>query len=184
MAKLLMLFVDGFEDTEGIATLDVLTRGGHEVTCASMMGRPTITPKLGRSITIDTLIENIKLEDFDGVVIPGGPGSFKIMCFHPQIDNIIKFFADHKKLVSAICAAPFMIGRLGLLYDKKYTVHPGFEDLILGGYYLREEGVVRDGNFITGKSMYYSIAFGLEIDEYFNGKEHRYNLEKSCQGEK
>ena len=184
MAKLLMLFVDGFEDTEGIATLDVLTRGGHEVICASMMGRREIQPKLGRTILVDTLIENVKLEDYDGVVIPGGPGSFKIMAFHPQINNIIKYFAENNKLVSAICAAPFMIGRLGLLYDKKYTVHPGFEDQILGGYYLREEGVVRDGNFVTAKSMYYSVAFGLEIDEFFNGREHRYNLEKACQGEK
>lgn len=184
MAKLLMLFVDGVEDTEAIATLDVLTRGGHEVTCASMMGRKTINPKLGRALTLEALIENIRLDDFDGVVIPGGPGSFKIMCYHPQIDSIISYFANNKKLVAAICAAPFMIGRLGYLKDRNFTVHPGFEDQVIGGNYLREKGVVRDGNFITGKSMWYSHEFGLEIDEYFNGKEHRENLEKSCKGEK
>ena len=184
MAKLLMLFVDGFEDTEGIATLDVLSRGGHDVTCASMMKRREINAKLGRPITVDTLIEDVKLEDYDGLVIPGGPGSFKIMCFHPLINNIISYYANNNKLVSAICAAPFMVGNLGFLKDKNYTVHPGFEDMIIGGTYLREKGVVRDGNFITAKSMYYSIAFGLEIDEYFNGKEHRDNLEKACKGEK
>ena len=183
MAKLLMLFVDGFEDTEAIATLDVLTRGGHEVTCASLMKRNEVKPKLGRTIIVEKTLEDIKLEAFDGVVIPGGPGSFKIMCFHPEINNIISYYADNKKLVSAICAAPFMIGRLGYLKDKNFTVHPGFEDQVIGGTYLREKGVVRDANFITAKSMYYSIAFGLEIDEYFNGLEHRNNLEKACKGE-
>ncbi len=184
MANLLMLFVDGYEDTEAIATLDVLTRGGHQVTCASLMKRKQINPKLGRQLTVETLIEDVDLPSFDGVVIPGGPGSFKIMAFHPEIDNIINYFASNNKLVSAICAAPFMIGRLGLLKDKEFTVHPGFENQVIGGKYLREKGVVRDGNFITAKSMYYSIAFGLEIDEYFNGKDHRENLEKACKGEK
>lgn len=184
MAKLLMLFVDGVEDTEAIATLDVLTRGGHEVTCASMMKRKQIEPKLGRPLIVESLIEDIILKDYDGVIIPGGPGSFKIMCFHPEIDNIIRYYADNNKLVSAICAAPFMIGRLGYLKDKNFTVHPGFEDLVIGGNYLRAKGVVRDGRFITAKSMWYSHEFGLEIDEYFNGKEHRDNLEKACKGEK
>lgn len=183
MAKLLMLFVDGYEDTEAIATLDVLTRGGHNVTCASLMGRKNIDPKLGRQIQVDTLIEDVKLEEYDGLVIPGGPGSFKIMCFHKEINNIINYFARNKKLVAAICAAPFMVGRLGYFKDRNYTVHPGFEDLVIGGNYQREKGVVRDGDFISAKSMYYSIAFGLEIDEYFNGKEHRDNLEKACKGE-
>lgn len=178
-----MLFVDGYEDTEAIATLDVLTRGGHNVTCASLMGRKNIDPKLGRQIQVDTLIEDVKLEEFDGLVIPGGPGSFKIMCFHKEINNIINYFARNKKLVAAICAAPFMVGRLGYFKDRNYTVHPGFEDLVIGGNYQREKGVVRDGDFISAKSMYYSIAFGLEIDEYFNGKEHRDNLEKACKGE-
>lgn len=184
MAKLLMLFVDGVEDTEAIATLDVLTRGGHNVTCASLMKRKQINAKLGRPITVETLIEDVDIKAYDGLVIPGGPGSFKIMCYHPEINSIISYFADNNKLVSAICAAPFMIGRLGYLKGKNFTVHPGFEDQVIGGHYLREKGVVRDGNFITGKSMWYSHEFGLEIDEYFNGREHRENLEKACKGEK
>ena len=184
MAKLLMLFVDGVEDTEAIATLDVLTRGGHNVTCASLMKRKQINAKLGRPITVETLIEDVDIKAYDGLVIPGGPGSFKIMCYHPEINSIISYFADNNKLVSAICAAPFMIGRLGYLKGKNFTVHPGFEDQVIGGHYLREKGVVRDGNYITGKSMWYSHEFGLEIDEYFNGREHRENLEKACKGEK
>ena len=86
--------------------------------------------------------------------------------------------------MSAICAAPFLIGRLGYLKDKDYTVHPGFEDQIIGGNYLRNQGVVKSDNIITAKSMYYSIEFGLQIYEYFFGKDARNSLEKACQGEK
>lgn len=64
---------------------------------------------------VDTCIEDISLKDFDGLVIPGGPGSFRIMPNNPYIDAIINYFNDEHKLVSAICAAPHLIGRLGLL---------------------------------------------------------------------
>ena len=67
--------------------------------------------------------------------------------------------------------------------NRNYTVHPGFEGNIIGGNYQRELGVVVDGNFITAKSMYYSLEFGFSIYEYFFGKEKTVNLRKSCMGE-
>lgn len=181
--KILMLFVDGYEDTEAIGTLDVLTRGGDEITCTSLMQRKEITPKLGRRIIVDTVIEEVCLKDFDALVIPGGPGSFRIMPNNPYIDSIINYFYEEGKLVSAICAAPHLIGRLGLLKGKNFTVHPGFEDQCIGGNYLREQGVVRDGNIITAKSMWYSLEFGIAIHEYLHGKESAEKLKRSCQGE-
>lgn len=181
--KLLMLFVDKCEDTEAIATLDTLKRAGHEVTSVSLMKREVIVPKYSKGYVTDSLIENINLSDFDGVVIPGGPGSFQIMPLIPQVDEIIKYFAKENKLVSAICAAPFLIGRLGLLKGRNFTVHPGFENEVIGGNYLRQQGVVTDGNYVTAKSMYYSIEFALAIDAYFNGEEHAKKVRLSCQGE-
>lgn len=182
--NLLMLIVDDFEDTECIATLDVLTRGGDQVTLASLMNRKEIKPKLGRTIIVEKLIKEIKYEDFDGVIIPGGPGSFRIMPNIKEVENIIKYFADNHKLVASICAAPHLVGKLGYFKEKEFTVHPGFEDQIIGGIYRRDLGVVKSDNFITAKSMYYSIDFGLEIHEYFHGKNSRDLLEKSCMGEK
>lgn len=183
MAKLLMIIGDNFEDVEGIATMDILKRGGHLVYLASVMNRLEVKTKCGYILKVDSLIQDINLDEFDGVIIPGGPGSFTILDKLEVVDSTIKYFADRNKLMSAICAAPFLIGRLGYLKDKNYTVHPGFEDQIVGGRYLRYDGVVVDGNFITAKSMYYSIQFGLAIHEYFNGKESRNALERSCMGE-
>lgn len=181
--RLLMLFVDGFEDTEAIATKDVLLRGGDEVVCASLMGRKEIKPKFSDGLLVSDLIEDVDYKQFDGVIIPGGPGSFKIMPSKPIIPAILKYFAENNKLIAAICAAPFLVGREGLLNGRNFTVHPGFENYVIGGNYLRSNGVVRDGNFITAKSMFYSIEFGLTIHEYFHGKESRDALCLACQGE-
>lgn len=182
--KLLMILGDGFEDHEAIGTLDVISRGGDEVVVASVMNRVEVTPKLGRSIKVDALVEDVDFTDFDGLIIPGGPGSFKILPYKPLVEQAIRYFADHHKLVATICAAPHLVGKLGYYKDRNYTVHPGFENQIIGGNYLRDEGVVVDGNFITGKSMWYSLQFGLAIHQYYHGKESAEALMRSCQGEK
>ena len=100
------------------------------------------------------------------------------------VEQVGNFFVKHNKLVASICAAPHLVGRLGYLKDKNYTVHPGFEQMVVGGNYQRDKGVVRDGNFITAKSMYYSIEFGLAIHEYFHGHDSMEALRRSCMGEK
>ena len=120
--KHLMLFVDGFEDVEALATLDVLLRGNEEVVRASMMGRNEVVSKSGNKLVFDTLIDDIDLERFDSLIIPGGPGSFNVMGHMDNTNKIIKYFVENNKLVCAICAAPFLIGRLGYLKDKNYTV--------------------------------------------------------------
>lgn len=183
--KYLVLFVDNFEDVEAIATCDVLKRGGEELVCASLMGRKNVQMKCGNIITVDSLIEDVvELNSFDGLIIPGGPGSFRIMPNVPIVKELIDTFVNNKKLVASICAAPHLVGKLGYFKDRCFTVHPGFEEQIIGGTYLREKGVVVDGNFITAKSMYYSIEFGLEIYGYFHGSDAKEALRKACQGEK
>lgn len=181
--KLLMLIVDHFEDVEAIATMDVLSRGGDEVVPVSIMGRNDVSPKFFPLVITKFGIKDINFEDFDGLIIPGGPGSFKIMPTIPAVNEAIEYFAENGKLVASICAAPHLVGKLGYLNDRNFTVHPGFENQVIGGHYLRECGVVRDGDFITAKSMYYSIEFGLAIHEYFHGTDSRDKLEISLQGE-
>lgn len=182
--KYLMLFVDNFEDTEAIATMDVLKRGKDEVIGASLMKRTKVLAKFGFEMNVNDVVENLPLDEFDALIIPGGPGSFQIMPTLPIVTELIHYFVKNNKLVAAICAAPHLVGRLGYLKDKNYTVHPGFESMIVGGNYQRDKGVVRDGNFITAKSMYYSIEFGLAIHEYFHGHESMEALRKACMGEK
>lgn len=175
----LVLVGDYFEDTELIATIDVLKRHNEDITLVSMMKRHEVLSKCGIKYYVDKLYQDINLDDYDFLFIPGGPGSFKILAFIEEVNQTIKYFYDHDKLISAICAAPMLIGRLGYLKDKNYTVYPGFETSIIGGNYQKGQGVVQDGKIITGKSMYYSIDLGLKIIEYFYGEEEKIELEKS-----
>lgn len=181
--KGLIIVGDLFEDVEFIAPLDVWRRNKDDIVVASMMKRKTVISKLGIEMTVDALIEEVNLEEFDFLFIPGGPGAFKILNTLPKVNEIINYFANSHKLVTAICAAPMLIGRLGYLKDKNYTVHPGFEDQIIEGNYLRDKGVVKDQNFITGKSMYYAFDLALEVVRFFYGDKHTQTLLESLQGE-
>lgn len=182
--KLMMIFADGFEDTEAIGTLDVLMRGNIKVDLVSLMGRNKVLMKSGIEINIPLLYENINMNDYDGIIIPGGPASFKIMPNMKSVSDLIDYFVENNKLVASICAAPHLVGKKGYFKDKKFTVHPGFENEVIGGEYLRDEGVVVDSNFITAKSMFFSIDFGLAIYEYFYGHEKMLSLKHACMGEK
>ncbi len=179
----LVLFGDLFEDTELIATIDVLIRHREEITLASAMGRKEVKSKNGIAMKADALIEEVNLDDFDFLFIPGGPGAFQILNELSIVNETISAFVRWGKTIATICAAPFLVGRLGYLRDKNYTVHPGFESQIQGGCYLRDQGVVEDGLFITAKSMFYSVDLGLKIVEHFYGEEERNRLMKSLKGE-
>lgn len=182
--KGLVIIGDYFEDVEMIAPVDVWRRHSEEITIASAMHRTTLVSARGIKMEADALLEELDLSTYDFLFIPGGPGAFKILINLKEVEDTIKFFANNNKLVCAICAAPMLIGRLGLLKNKNYTVFPGFESQIIGGTYLRDNGVVRDGNFVTGKSMYYAIDFALLVIETLYNRQEKEELLLSLQGEK
>lgn len=179
-----MIFADNFEDTEAIATFDVITRGKEEIDAVSVMPSKEVKAKCGHLVKVNKHISEINYKDYDCLIIPGGPASFTILDKLEIVDEMIDYFAKENKLIAAICAAPFLLGRKGLLKDQGWTVHPGFESYMIGGFNHQEEGVVVSNNFITAKSMYYSIPFGLTIYEFFHGKEARDILEEACKGNK
>ena len=181
--KGLVIVGDYFEDVEMIAPVDVWRRHKEEITIASLMHRKEVVSARGIKMEADDLLENLNLSNFDYLFIPGGPGVSKILVNLDEVSDAIKYFAQNNKVVCAICAAPMLIGRLGLLKNKNYTVYPGFDNQIIGGNYLRDNGAVRDGNFITGKSMYYSIEFALLVIESLYDRQNKDELQLSLQGE-
>ena len=101
------------------------------------------------------------VSSFDALVIPGGKiGTLNIDSFS-GFNQIIKEFVDHQKLVAAICAAPSILGKRNYLKGHKYTCYPGWEKEEYGIY--TGKPVEKSGRFITGKSMYYTADFALEI---------------------
>jgi len=178
----LMIIGDGFEDTEALVTRDVLYRGGENIFLASAMDSLEVSTQTGLKIKCDGFLSKVDYKEFDYLIIPGGKASFTVLHINPLVEKIIDFFVLNKKLVACICAAPFLVGRKGYYKGRHYTVFPGFEKEIIDGVH-ENVGVVIDGPFITAKSMYYSIEFGLKILEYLHGLSYALKIEKSLKGE-
>lgn len=180
--KGLVIIGDYFEDTELIATIDVLKRNEDVIVLSSAMNRKELISKCKVKICADVLLEEVNYKEFDFLFIPGGPGAFEILNQIRKVDEVISYFACNNKLIATICAAPILVGRLGYLKNRKYTIYPGFEKYIIDGK-LISQPIVTDGNFITAKSMYYSIDLGLEIISYYYGDKRREKIFSSLKGE-
>lgn len=170
MKKVGLFLAEGLEEIEGLTVVDILRRAGVEVTTISIHGKKEVAGAHAITILADALFEEVDFAAFDGVVLPGGmPGTTNLMQ-HEGVNTVIKEFAAVGKLVSAICAAPSVLGKAGLLEGKRATSYPGFEEQLLGATVSMDK-VVRDGNIITSRGMGTAIPFALELTAYFVGEE-------------
>ena len=168
--KVLMLFADGFEDVEAIATRDVLVRAGIEVYDAKINEDSQIVVSSHKMSLIGfKSLKNINVQEFEAIILPGGSRGVNNILQSSEVDTLAKAFNNENKLVCAICAGPMVLAKNGLLHNKAYTCYPGCNEG-LDGLYTGEEVVVTD-NIVTARSMLYSIPFGLKIIELLLGKD-------------
>ena len=168
--KILMLFADGFEDVEAIATRDVLVRAGIEVYDAKINENSQIVASSHKMSLIGfKSLKNINVQEFEAIILPGGSRGVNNLLQSSEVDALVKAFSNENKLVCAICAGPMVLAKNGLLHKKAYTCYPGCNEG-LDGLYTGEEVVVTD-NIVTARSMLYSIPFGLKIIELLLGKD-------------
>lgn len=164
--NILALIFDGFEEEEAMAPFALLRRAGANLVIAS--NNNVVTGCHNISISNVELIDNIDYKEFDCLLVPGGP-HFKFLRQSELVHKIIKYFFDKDKVVAGICAAPTIFGMLGYLKNKKYTCFTSMNDDFKGIYL--DNGVVVDGNLITGKSVAYSIDFAYAIVEKTMGRD-------------
>lgn len=166
--KGLVILGNGFEDTEALAPIDVLKRGKVEIVTATINPDLLVTTQYNHLIQANTLLKDVNPDEYDFLLIPGGRAVNGLL-ESSLVDKVVNEFSKQNKLIAAICAGPKVLGKNNLLKNKEYTCYPGSESFIDG--IKVDKGVVVDGNFITGKSMYYSIEFGLEILSKLMGKD-------------
>lgn len=173
--KLLMVITDGFEDIEAIGTLAILRRAQIDLTVAAIDN----TASRGRYGVNITELENLSLlnyNDYDGLIIPGGP-EYIAEENNPEFLKMVKNFASQDKLIASICAGPTILGHLGLLKNKKYTCFTSMNE-DFGGTYV-DTYAVTDGNFITGRSAAAVIDFAFEIVKKVKGEEFANMIKES-----
>jgi len=170
MSRIGIFMADGCEEIEGLAVVDIVRRAKMDITMISINGKKEVTGAHNIVFLADALASEVDFEEFDAIVLPGGGTGTRNLAANETVNQVIKKFAAEGKLVCAICAAPSVLGAAGLLQGKKATCYPGFEDKLTGAM-VSEDGVVTDGNIITGRGMGAAISFGLEIVRYLKGEE-------------
>ncbi len=162
---LYMFLAEGFEETEAIGCLDVIRRAGLEIKTVGVTG-DTVCGSHGIKLRADIMPDEVSFERMTGIILPGGmPGTLNL-----QKDKTVRMAIDHCQkdglLMSAICAAPMILGELGILSGKKAVCYPGFEEHLAGAE-IMPDLCVADQNVITAKGAGASMLFGAAIVNYF-----------------
>lgn len=164
--KVAILMDNGFEELEAMGPIDLLIRGGIDLDIVSVEGN-SVTGRSGVTFSNTKAMNEYDFDQVDCLIIPGGPHYQKIEK-NDKVLDLMKDFAQNK-IIAAICAAPTILGHLGLLKGKQYTCFTSMNE-DFGGTYIDEYAVV-DGNIITGKSAAACVDFGFAILEKLAGKE-------------
>ena len=113
-----VFLAEGFEETEALAPVDVMRRAKLDVKTVGVTGE-CVTSSHGVPVKADITIDNIDLDDVQGVVLPGGmPGTLNLEA-NEKVLEAVKYSCENGKIVAAICAAPSILGHLGILDGKK-----------------------------------------------------------------
>ena len=167
MAKAALFLIDGFEETEGLTTVDILRRGGVEVTMVSLTGKDMVNGKHGIAVRADTLFENAKNDPFDMLIVPGGTVDYTK---HEGLLNLVKRYDREDRKLAAICAAPAVFGKAGILQGRRAVCYPGMESWLTGAT-IGENIVETDDHITTSKGPATAVFFALKILEILQGKE-------------
>ncbi len=173
MAEVLIFLTDGFEEIEAIAPADILRRAGVGVTLVSITGARQVTGSHNIPVICDALYDDVKARaetfGYDALILPGGPGT-KNYHEHGELLALLRAYFGKGKLIAAICAAPSVFGRMGLLNGKKATCFPGYEQELAGAEFLTD-AVVEDCNIITSRSAGTALNFGLRLAAALAGRD-------------
>ena len=166
-----VFLADGFEEIEALAPVDVMRRAGLAVTTVSVTNNQIVIGAHGIPVVADAMFDELNYTDASLLFLPGGlPGATNLEA-HAGLCQLLTAKATQEDVViSAICAAPLVLGGLGLLNGKRATCYPGFEEHLKGAD-IQKLPVVCDQNVITAMGMGASIPFGLAIVAYFKGSE-------------
>lgn len=167
--KAIIFLAEGFEEIEAIAPIDILRRAGIEVVTVSVSDKNDVCGSHGILIKADALFKEIDFSTADLLCLPGGMPGTKNLDNHQELKDLIVRHANSGKNLGAICAAPSILGKLGLLNGKEAICFPGFEDQLIGAK-LSNKKVVRDGNIVTAKAAGVAVEFALKLVEILKGK--------------
>ena len=173
-----LFLADGFEEVEALTTVDVLRRAGMNVEIISVTPDEIVTGAHQIQVLCDRNIVNCDFFDAELLVLPGGMPGADTLDKCDDLRRILLRFAAEKKPIAAICAAPMVLGHLGILKGRKATCYPSFESHLEGAEYTARMVEV-DGNIITGRGPGAAMEFSLAIVEQLRGADKAKELREA-----
>ena len=172
--KILLPISNGFEEIETISIIDICRRAEIEVTIAAVEDILTIGAH-NVKITADCMINDVKSEDFDMIVLPGGLPNAFTLADSEKVQDLLKNFKAQNKNIGAICAAPYALHKADVL-NENYTCYPSFEKKIKDNGYTDQKDFVVDEKVITSRGPGTANIFALEIVRILCGDEISNNI--------
>lgn len=166
MKRVLCVLEGGFEEIEVIAPVDLLRRAEVDVVMVGVSVQE-VTGKCGIRIFADKLLFEVSGDDFDVLLLPGGPAVMELRK-NEEVIGLIREFHDAGKLIAAICAAPLLLKDAGILAGRDYTAHFSTADELAES---SGERVVCDGGVVTSRGAGTAVEFGLELVKILCGEE-------------
>lgn len=169
MKKAFVHIAEGFEEIEALTIVDVLRRADIPVEMVSVTGHRQVTGAHGIRIIADVVFEDVDYNESAIVILPGGMPGSKNLQEHRGLAEVLTKKAALGEPIAAICAAPMVIGSLGILKGKQAVCYPGFEKF-LSGAEVKQIPALKSDNIITGRGPGAALNFSLEIVKMLKGK--------------
>ena len=178
MTKTVMLFAEGFEEVEALTVVDLLRRAEIGCDMVALSDAETVTGSHGISVCVSDSLRGVDLDGYDALLLPGGqPGTRNLAADERVLDALRRFHAAGK-LTAAICAAPTVLAKAGVLNGRRAVCYPGLEPQLDGS--AGGDGPVEvDGTVITSRGVGTAIPFALAIVEYYLGGEKARELARA-----
>lgn len=178
MKNVYVLFADGFEEIEAFTCVDVLRRAGVNAVMVAASSGEIVNGAHDISVLCDKNIDSCDFFDADMILLPGGMPGATNLAENEAVQHALTTVQQNGKYIAAICAAPMVLGQMGLLKGKKATCYPGFEKYLDGCEYTGAS-VQEDGNIITGKGPGVSLEFAYTVARVLIGKDKVHEVRES-----
>ena len=174
--NVICLLDDGFEELEALGTIDILRRGNIHVDVVSIKNKDKVIGSHSIEISTPLKLNYDEIIKYDALFMPGGP-HYQSLERNKNYLDIVSYFIKNNKKVGAICAAPTIIGHLGLLKGKYYTCFNSMNEDFKGNFV--DHYYVVDGNLLTGKGPMATIEFALAFVEFLTNKENAERIKET-----
>jgi protease I len=174
--KVLILATHGFEQAELEVPRDTLKAAGATVDVVSPERgeiRGWEHTDWGRAVKVDQTLDRVNAADYDAIVLPGGQINPDLLRVNPMALSLIKDFFNQKKVIAAVCHAPWLLIEAGIIKERQVTSYKSIKtDVINAGGAWQDAPVVTDQGIVTARNPGDLAAFSAKIIDEITEKPH------------